>query len=203
LAKKVDLEAGFRAFFARAGDAAQAEDRGDFPGALDRAEACLPDLSGYIAYLRRYQSVEAPRLPPVELIFRLAPPMFSARSLAVVADWYAAAGRTDRKTYADLPAQLEAARDRLALAVRAWPSWRAASPTGATPDAKSLTDVWVRYGAVAAPAYTLVTHPTRPAVGKCGRCGSRERAPLEDLLGPRECSRCQASAEFVIVARTT
>ncbi|HJZ94797.1 MAG TPA: hypothetical protein VKE40_28280 [Gemmataceae bacterium] len=212
MAKKADLEASFRECLARCGDAARAEVDGDFAAVLERAESTLPLLRAYIAYLRRYQGVEAPRLPSIELILHYAPPMFSRRSLDAVDAWLAQASRTERGAYPDLPVRLTDARRRLALAARVWPSWRAAASDRVSPDAAEvaqLFDFWIGYGAVVKcaaphpPQYQLVTHPQRKALGKCARCGHKDIADWADLLGARVCPHCRATSDFVIVARAS
>src|SRR5262245_45206661 len=150
VAKKADLEASFRECSARCAEATRAEANGDFAVVLERAASTLPRLREYIAYLRRYQQVEAPRLPSVDLILHYAPPMFARRSLDAVGAWLAEATRAERRLYPDLPGRLETARRRLALAARVWPSWRPAAPgTGVPGDAAEvaqLLDFWTRYG---------------------------------------------------------
>lgn len=208
MAKKADLESSFRAVQARFADAAQAEGQADFPAALAHAEACLPDLRGYMAYLKRYRGIEAPGLPSVELIFRLAPPMFATRAFAAVDAWLAEASRAERKAYPHLPADLELARDRLTLATRLWPAWRITPVTAPTAEAGQLLDVWVVSGAVARvqgtnpPSYELVTYPSRPAVGKCCVCGTRVEGPWVEFLAPKPCTRCRAATEFVLMPRS-
>ena len=187
MAKKADLESEFRTCTAGCQDAARAEERADFADALNLAESCLPLLRSYVAYLRRYQRVEAPGLPPLELIFRLAPPMFSNRSLNAVQAWFADAGRTERKAYPDLLTRLDEARQRLAVATRLWPAWRITPPGAVTAEAGHMLDVWVRYGAVSpipndADFIRLVTYPGRASVGKCTRCGTRGGAVGRTLV---------------------
>jgi hypothetical protein len=210
VAKKADLEASFRACSARCAEAARAEADGDYPRALDRAEAALPLLREYVAFLRRYQKVEAPGLSPVDLIVRYAPPMFAGRSLDAVDAWVAEANRAERAAYPDLPDRLAEARRRLALAVLVWPVWPAAARNRHVDaaGAADLLDFWTRYGAVAhrpgtaPPVYEPVTHPRRRARGKCPTCGRADEAEWAALLGPRACPHCRATGEFAIVART-
>jgi len=212
VAKKVDLEASFRACSARCAEAARAEAASDYPRVLDQAESTLPLLRQYIAYLRRYQKVEAPHLPSVDLILTYAPPIFGRRSLDLVDAWFAEGSRTERAAYPDLPDRLATARGRLALAVRLWPMWPATVGTPiSAPDAAEaalLFDVWTRCGAIARrpgvspPAYAPVTHPRRRARGKCPHCGRADEAAWADLLDTRRCPHCRAEGPFVIVART-
>ena len=212
MAKKIDLEASFRACQARAAEAARAEANDDYHHALDVAASTLPLLRESFAYLRRYQKVEAPQLPTVELILRCAPPLFARRALDTVDEWFTELNRAERTTYHDLPGRLAAARRRLALAVRVWPSWPATTPPQVAPadanDVARLFDVWTRYGAIARrpgtapPVYEPVTHPLRRARGKCPTCGRADEAGWAALLGPRPCPHCRATGEFVIVART-
>jgi hypothetical protein len=209
VAKKADLEASFRACSARCAEATRAEADGDYARVLERAESTLPLLRESIAYLRRYQKVTAPYLPSVDLILRYAPPLFAGQSLDAVAGWFSGASWPERAAYPDLPGRLDAARRRLALAVRVWPAWpAAAAPQAADPaGASELQEFWMRYGAVARrpgaapPAYEPVTHPRRWARGKCSRCGRSDEAEWADLLAPRTCPHCRAETEFVIVAR--
>lgn len=211
MAKKADLEESFRACSARCAEAARAEADGDYPRAVERAAAALPALRAWVVFLRRYQKVEAPDLPPVELILKYAPPLFAGAALQAVEAWAAEAGRPERALYPDLPARLGEARRRLALAVRVWPAWPAAAPStspAADPaEVTELLDFWVLYGAVVrrgglGPGYEPVTHPRRPARGKCGRCGRDDRAAWAELLEDRACPQCGARSHFVIVPRT-
>lgn len=212
MAKKVDLEASFRACQARTAEAVRAEADGDFPRALDRAEGTLPVLREYVAFLRRYQKVEAPQLPAIEVILRCAPPLFARRALDAVDAWLAELNRTERVAYAHLPDELASARRRLALAVRVWPRWPATGPAPTPPadaeDVARLFDVWTRCGAIArrpgtAPAtYEPITHPRRRARGKCPACGRTDEAEWAGLLGPRTCPHCRVTGSFVILART-
>jgi hypothetical protein len=210
VAKKADLEASFRACQTRCAEATRAEGQGDYARVLERAESTLPLLRESIAYLRRYQKVKAPYLPSVDLILRYAPPLFARRSLDAVDGWFAGASRPERAAYPDLPDRLDAARRRLALAVRVWPAWPAAAVRQATDAAEvsGLLDLWMRYGTVARkpgtapPVYAPVTHPRRRARGKCARCGRSDEAAWADLLVPRICPHCRTEAVFVIVART-
>lgn len=209
MAKKADLETSFRAAQAQCAEAAHAEAAGDYPRALERAESALPRLREYIAFLRRYQKVEAPHLPAVDLLLRYAPPLFARRALDAVGDWLVQGTRTERAAYPDLPDRLEVARHRLRLAVRLWPGWPASAPGPAadTAEARQLLEFWTRLGAIARrpgtspPGYEPVTHPERPARGKCPRCGRADEAAWADLLFPRTCPHCRARSEFVLVAR--
>lgn len=176
VAKKVDLEASFRACQAHCAEAMRSEADGDYPRALARAETALPLVRESVAFLRRYQKVEAPQLPAVDLILRCAPPLFARRALDAVAAWLAELNRAERAAYADLPDRVAAARRRLALAVRVWPTWPATATPAVAPadaaDVARLFDVWTRSGAIArrpgtSPAvYEPVTHPRRPVRGK-------------------------------------
>lgn len=212
MAKKVELEASFRACQAGAAEAGRAEAAGDYHHALDVAASTLPLLRESFAYLRRYQKVEAPQLPAVEVILRCAPPLFARRALDAVEEWLADLNRAERAAYHDLPDRVAAARRRLALAVRVWPAWPATgSPPVAPADANDvarLFDVWTRCGAIARrpgtapPVYEPVTHPLRRARGKCPACGRADEVGWVALLGPRACPHCRATGEFAIVART-
>jgi len=211
MAKKVDLEDNYRSYTACLSVAQQAEQNCDYARMLEKAEASLPLLSEAIAYLRRYQDVEAPRLISIGLILHYSPPMFALKSLDAVHEWYSTASRTDRKAYADLPEQLQAARRELALAGRLWPSWEAAAPiatTGTDSQAvERIVNFWATYGAVVrqgnnAPAeYQLVTHPLRAARGKCARCGNTMLTKWMELLERRVCPYCRSTSEFVIADR--
>jgi hypothetical protein len=210
VAKKVDLEATYRDYAARCAEAAQAEGDRDYQKMLGRAESTVPLLSEAITYLRRYQKVEAPRLPSVELILRYAPPLFAWRALDAVDEWYAQASRTDRKAYSGLPDRVQATRRLLALATRLWPSWRAgpiAAAGGDLAQVAQLLDFWTTYGAVVrrgsttAPTYELVTHPQRRAQGKCAHCGQQKDAKWSELLDATDCPHCRTKSPFVIVAR--
>ena len=198
MAKKVDLEATYRDYAARCAEAAQAETDRDYQKMLARAETTVP-LFG-----------EAPRLPSVELILRYAPPLFAWRALDAVDEWYAQASRTDRKAYSDLPDRMQATRGLLALATRLWPSWRPGPVAAAGSDlakVAQLLDFWTTYGAVVrrgsttAPVYALVTHPQRPARGKCARCGHEKEAKWAEFLDATACPHCRATSSFAIVAR--
>jgi hypothetical protein len=211
VAKKVELEASFREYSAQCAEASQAELDHDYPRMLARAEATLPLLGEAIAYLRRYQEVEVPRLPSVAQILRYAPPMFARRSLDAVAEWQSQTSRTDRKAYPELPHQLQAARRVLALATRIWPSWRAAAPVLAADDdaneVAQLITFWMNHGSIVRwtdkkpEMLQLVTHPRRDARGKCARCGHETQAKWMELLDEKVCSHCRATSHFVIVAR--
>jgi hypothetical protein len=210
VARKADLEASFRACSARCAEAARAEADGDYPRVLEAVAVALSVLHDYVAFLRRYQKVEAPGLPPIDLIVRYAPPMFAGRSLDAVDAWLAGANRAERAAYPDLSDRLAAARRRLALAVVVWPAWPAAAPNrhADAAGAADLLEFWTRYGAVARrpgaapPVYEPVTHPHRRARGKCPTCGRAGEAEWAALVGPRTCPHCRATGEFVIVART-
>lgn len=212
MAKKADLEASFRACQARTAEAARAEVDGDYPRALDRAKGTLPLLREYVAFLRRFQKVEAPQLPAVEVILRCAPPLFARRALDAVDAWLAELNRAERAACRDLPDQTVAARRRLALAVRVWPRWPATGPAPVPPadaeDVARLFDVWTRCGAItrrpgtAPPVYEPVTHPRRRARGKCPACGRTDEVEWMALLGSRACPHCRTVGTFVIVART-
>lgn len=210
MAKKVDLEATYRDYAARCAEASRAETDRNYTRMLARAESTVPLLGEAIAYLRRYQKVEAPRLPSVELILRYAPPLFARRALDAVDEWYAQASRPDRKAYSDLPDRVQATRGLLALATRLWPSWRAGPVTAGGGDLAKiaqLLDFWttsgavVRRGSMTAPEYQLVTHPRRQARGKCARCGHQKEAVWAELLDATACPHCGATSPFVIVAR--
>ena len=209
VAKKADLEASFRTCQTRCAEATRAEADGDYSRALERAVAALPLLREYIAYLRRYQKVEAPHLPPVDLILQYAPPLFARGVLDTLDAWLAEAGRAERAAYPDLPGRLEAARRRLALAIRVWPAWPVTAPSPDGSDATELLRFWTRYGAVArrpgtdAPIFEPVTHPRRSALGKCPGCRRTHETVWAALLDPSPCPHCRAAGPFVIVARTT
>jgi len=211
MAKKVDLEAAFRFCSARSSDALQAEIAGDFSAVLNIAESCLPRLRESIAYLRRFQSIDAPKLIAVELILRYAPPMFAPNYLNAVEEWCAKLNRSERNCYPNLPAEIESARHRMALAARIWPHWPSSSSNqlaeSRSIDALQIIDVWRRFGAIEregtnqSGSYRLVSHPKSATRGKCNLCGSEDRAPLFDLLKYRKCPRCQQTGMFTIVGR--
>jgi hypothetical protein len=211
MAKKADLHEAYRSYSALSAEAARAEQNGDHVQALQNAVASLAFQHDSVAFLRRFQKIEAPRLTSVELILRLAPLVFDPKPLDAVADWLAEANRAERKAYPEFAGQLDAARRRLALALRAWPSHRpAALPPLAVEDARTVQEMlafWTWRGAVlkvavpGATHYRLVTHPDRLARGKCHRCGAEDRARLAELLAPRRCPHCRAPSEFAVLER--
>jgi hypothetical protein len=210
MAKKAELEASFRKCSALCTEAVQAEADNDFTRLLDRAGATLPLLRESIAFLRRYQKIEAPNLPSVDLILRYAPPMFATRSLDSVDEWFAASSRSERKTYPDLPDRLADARRLLTLAVRVWPPWPAVAQSEVKAEGAEVAQLfnfWSRYGAVVKQpgrtptTFAPVTHPRCRARGKCPTCGRSDEAAWADLLVRRTCPHCNCAGQFVIVAR--
>ncbi len=207
MAKKIDLESAAARYAALSDQASRLAGEAEYPGALQAARESLAFAWDAIRFRRRYEKIDKPPLPSVDLIFRVAPPLFRVDALDAVEGFLDTATRTERGLYSSLRDDLASARRMTALAARLWdagefdedqPGGSAVRGAG-----ESVVQIWARMGVVALQrwGYHHVSSPAGLVIARCPACGEDCLELVADVLDPMRCPRCRREEEFTILRR--
>lgn len=211
MATKAEMQAAFERCEQVRGIVGASLHQMDYFGALKHACTGLPHQHAAVSFQRRFQNVDSPTAPLVDLILRFAPACFMGRALDEVEAWFASGTKTERGSISHMPVAITDARHLLAYAVDLWGvlSRSPASVLRITPNQQSkiLLHVWLSIGAVAAHpaephAYVRVTDPRRNVVAKCTSCGGERYSTMTETLEPSTCTACGRRSNFVLVRRS-
>lgn len=207
MATKAELLAAASRYHSLAVTADRLAGEREYPGALQVARESLAFAWDAVSYLRRYEKVEKPTLSSVELILRLAPPLFSVESLEAVEEWLATAKRPEKTLYGSLRDELAVARRMMNLAAQLWDAGEFDEEQSGGPadrgDGEPLVEVWSRMGVVALQrwGYHHVSSPVGLVIARCSNCGEECLELLTDILDPMQCPRCRRRTEFTLLRR--
>jgi hypothetical protein len=207
MATKAQLEESLQQYQQLQQRCTAAESNKSFSKAIEIAVSSIPLLADVIRYQRKYSDKPDARLLSVTTILHYAPPLFLSQPIDSLEQWWLTLTKTERQSCTDLPNEIEIARTVMKQAAGLWSD--AANSITPLPRPRSgrsgvIIDVWIQMGLampIDAKSFALITHLQRPLEAKCGSCGSSEFAVLNQLLGPRLCSKCGQERNFTIINR--
>lgn len=211
--KKAELETAYEAHTGFTRRAAKAEAERDYRSAIRDATESLSTLKLANAFHRRFIKTDRPPVAAVDMMLRLAPPLFARRSIDALEECVAGWKKPELAVLPGFAERITECRRGLRLAIDLWsalgdentpPVGRGRSDSTATAD---ILGFWVqaglvvRVGTAGVARFRKVTDLRRDAWGKCPACGHAKRAVNADLLRPSECPTCRGQHPFVITKR--
>lgn len=214
-AKKIDLEVAAQHYAERWGAVRQCLERCDFGGAIKHAVASLPFIDEMMAYETKYQGTEFTSVETIDVVLRIAPPLFFVQAINELGDLLRAKKRIDRLASDDLAERLVHARHNMDAACHLWNALESHGTVDETSLIKSfrrsstwqeISSVWHEAG-VAEPVtlsgsrhWRLVTRMASLARVKCSGCGVKGKASKEKLLQTIRCPRCGVEGYFTLLS---
>jgi hypothetical protein len=171
----------------------------------------MTQLAGAMQYDKQYLKIESPPVPSLEVVFRCAAPLFHCEALDRVESFLGTEKRVVKTAAIDVPAELAAARERMALAGRMWNEIESgnyaaeAARRSVAADEAAIRNFWVEIGLLAEvhagglPAWTFRTQLNEDLQARCFGCGRRVQGKKFKFLEAGRCPRCQATTHFAIL----
>lgn len=192
-----------------------AEQARDYSAAIRHAQAALPFASGMMQFQEMVNDAEFESVGAIDLILRLAPPLFDTDVLDVLELLLKEQRRIAKRTDVNEKAQLGAARDEILLAHDLWNVLERMPGSCLTKLAEQLNKsvdcishslgVWANAGVVRiinpgeGAVYEFENPTERIAIAKCASCGASCKGEKWKFLSRQACPQCSVASEFVVV----